>query len=313
MAMSLAAGFGIGWVVEKLGSWHRSPAAARVVSAAVTLPALLAALAANLPYNNRSRDFIAADYVQNIFSTMEPRAMLLTGDWQVYSPMLYIHQLLRQRDDAVVIDINQLRRSWYYGYLARAYPSTIARSREKVDAFLEDLRHWEHDPGLYERDSTLNRRIDSRFYGMILALVTSHFKSAAVYVTSDIAANRKGTDLKLTRSLASAYQFVPQGLIFQLAQKGVFQRPSDHELVTRGLTGGGMKFEEDDVVRVKVLPVYVMMAYSRGRYLAAYGRHEQAIEAFKRALALDPGFSLAQQAIDESLGAMRTATPNNQD
>jgi len=313
MAMSLAAGFGIGWVVEKLGSWHRSLAAARVVSAAVTLPALLAALAANLPYNNRSRDFIAADYVQNIFSTMEPRAMLLTGDWQVYSPMLYIHQLLRQRDDAVVIDINQLRRSWYYGYLARAYPSTIARSREKVDAFLEDLRHWEHDPGLYERDSTLNRRIDSRFYGMILALVTSHFKSAAVYVTSDIAANRKGTDLELTRSLASAYQFVPQGLIFQLARKGVFQRPSDHELVTRGLTGGGMKFEEDDVVRVKVLPVYVMMAYSRGRYLAAYGRHEQAIEAFKRALALDPGFSLAQQAIDESLGAMRTATPNNQD
>jgi tetratricopeptide (TPR) repeat protein len=46
------------------------------------------------------------------------------------------------------------------------------------------------------------------------------------------------------------------------------------------------------------------MFYNRGRYLAANGRHEQAIESFKRALDLEPGFKFAQQAINESISAM---------
>jgi len=47
------------------------------------------------------------------------------------------------------------------------------------------------------------------------------------------------------------------------------------------------------------------MYYNRGRYLASASRHDQAIEAFKKALDLEPGFSLAQQAINESLKAIR--------
>jgi tetratricopeptide (TPR) repeat protein len=59
------------------------------------------------------------------------------------------------------------------------------------------------------------------------------------------------------------------------------------------------------VVKLKVLPVYVTMLYNRGRYLAANGRHEQAIESFKQALGLQPGLNVAQQSINESLDAMR--------
>jgi len=94
-----------------------------------------------------------------------------------------------------VIDVNQLRRSWYFDYLGRAYPATIEQARDKVDAFLEDLRQWERNPNLYERDLTLNQRINSRFYEMILAFVTNHVRSAPVYVTLDIAANRGGRRL----------------------------------------------------------------------------------------------------------------------
>jgi tetratricopeptide (TPR) repeat protein len=60
-------------------------------------------------------------------------------------------------------------------------------------------------------------------------------------------------------------------------------------------------------VKVKVLPVYATMFYNRGRYLASGSRHDQAIEAFKNALELEPGFSLAQQGIGESLNAIRKA------
>jgi tetratricopeptide (TPR) repeat protein len=47
------------------------------------------------------------------------------------------------------------------------------------------------------------------------------------------------------------------------------------------------------------------MLYNRGRYLAAQGRHDQAAEAFKRALEIEPGFSAAQQALNESQNAVR--------
>jgi tetratricopeptide (TPR) repeat protein len=294
ISMAIAAGLGAQWLLSRAG----------YIPAGVALLVPVLALVGNLPYNNRSSYFIARDYVDNIFSNVETGGMLLTRDWQVYSPMLYVREIEHQRGDAVIIDINQLRRSWYYDYLNRAYPATIEQARDKVDAFLEDLRHWEHDPDLYQRDLTLNQRINTRFYDMIVAFVTNHIQSSPVYVTLDIAANRDGTDSELTKSLANSYQFVPQGLVFQLFEGRGFRQPSDPQLITRGLADGSLKFEDDDVVKLKVLPAYVTMFYNRGRYLAANGRHEQAIESFKRALDLEPGFKFAQQAINESMSAM---------
>jgi tetratricopeptide (TPR) repeat protein len=186
----------------------------------------------------------------------------------------------------------------------------MEQAREKVDAFLEDLRHWEHDPDLYQRDLMLNQRINSRFYEMILALVGNHIQSAPVYLTLDIAGNREGQDAELTKSLAASYQFVPQGLVFQIAPGREFRQPANLSLVTRGLADGSIKFADDDVVTLKVLPVYVNMVYNRGRYLAAYGRHEQAIEAYKDALVLNPRFTLAQQSMNESLSSLRKEPAN---
>jgi len=268
------------------------------------------ALVANRSYNDRSRYFIAQDYVDNILSTVEPGGLLLTRDWQVYSPMLYFQEIENRREDVVVIDVNQLRRSWYFDYLRQTYPSTMEQAREKVDAFLEDLRHWEHDPDLYQRDLMLNQRINSRFYEMILALAGNHIQSAPVYLTLDIAGNREGQDAELTKSLAASYQFVPQGLVFQIAPGREFRQPANLSLVTRGLADGSIKFADDDVVTLKVLPVYVNMVYNRGRYLAAYGRHEQAIEAYKDALVLNPRFTLAQQSMNESLSSLRKEPAN---
>jgi tetratricopeptide (TPR) repeat protein len=305
IAMTIAAGFGTEWFINKVISARWTAKAPRSIAAALVLLVPIASLAGNLSYDNRSRYFIAQDYIDNILSTIEPGGMLLTQDWQVYSPMLYVREIEHRRDDAVVIDVNQLRRSWYFDYLRRAYPSTIEQASDQVEAFLEDLRHWEHDPDLYQRDLMLNQRINSRFYEVILAFVTNHIRSAPVYVTLDIAGNRDGPDAELTKSLAGLYQFIPQGLVFQVTTDREFRQPADPHLIMRGLADGTIKFDDDDVVTLKVLPVYVTMSYNRGRYLAANGRHEQAIEAYRQSLALNPRFSLAQQAVNESLNAMR--------
>jgi tetratricopeptide (TPR) repeat protein len=309
IAMAIAAAFGAEWCINKVISARVASRAPRLIAAALVLLVPIVALAGNWSYNDRSRYFIAQDYVDNILSTIEPGGMLLTRDWQVYSPMLYFQSIEQRRPDAIAIDINQLRRSWYFDYLRRAYPETMAQANNQVEAFLEDLRHWEHDPDLYQRDLTLNQRISSRFYEMILAFVRNHIQSAPVYLTLDIAGNRDGQDAELTKSLAASYQFVPQGLVFQITPDREFRLPVDSKLLTRGLADGTLKFDDDDVVMLKVLPVYINMLYNRGRYLSAYGRHEQAIEAFKRSLDLSPRFTLAQQAMNESLSALRKGGP----
>ena len=74
---------------------------------------------------------------------------------------------------------------------------------------------------------------------------------------------------------------------------------------TRGLNDGTLRFEKDDVVRLKVLPAYTTMLVNHGRYHASLNRHERAISAFKQALALDPTIEMAQQGIAESASRLR--------
>ncbi|HKP87211.1 MAG TPA: DUF2723 domain-containing protein [Blastocatellia bacterium] len=304
-ALAIAAGFGAAWLI-RIARHARSPAKAALSLALIVLSiAPVAALAGNLQFDNRSRYYIAKDYVENIQSTIEPGGMLLTLDWQVYSPMLYLREVERSRTDVVTLDVNQLRRSWYYDYLSRAYPAMIEGARDKVDAFLEDLRHWERDPDAFNRNASLNQRINTRFYDMIMTFVTNHTQTGPVYTTAEIATRFEGQDSELTKSLTNSYDFVPQGLVYQLMSRGQYHEPAAPRLETRGLADGSIKFADDDVVRLKVLPVYVRMIANRGRYLALYGRHEQAIEAYKQALALEPDFKLAQQALNESAAALR--------
>src|ERR1043166_2825647 len=199
--------------------------------------------------------------------------MPLTRERQVFSPLLYPQTIENPRPDFVSIDINQLRRSWYFDYLRRVYPETMKAAGDQVDAFLEDLHHWEQDPDLYQRDLMLNQRINTRFFYMISAFVGNHITSAPVYVTLDVAANRDGADAELTKRLASTYQFIPQGLVFQMSPERNFLAPAQPNLMTRGLLDGTLKFDDDDVVTKKVIPVYANMLYNRGRYLAVSGRH----------------------------------------
>ena len=206
--------------------------------------------------------------------------MLLTLDWQVYSPFFYLHELENFRKDAVVIDIDQLRRSWYFDYLRRAYPETMKQAQGEADAFLEDLRAWESDPELYQREEVLDRRISQRYQDLIMALVGRHSRSAPVYVTQDIATYPEGgTESAWVRLVTGRYRYVPGGLVFRLYEDRLFAvSPARPALQLRGLNDGSLRFADDDVVKVKVMPVYANMLFNRGRYLATFDRHWEAIQ-----------------------------------
>jgi hypothetical protein len=299
ISIAIAAGLGIRWLFQFAAS-RRSPIWTPSVAAATAIVLTSAtAFAANWPFNNRRHYYIADDYVENLLSTIAPNGLLLTQDWQVASPMLYAQEIEQRRRDVKVVDINLLRRSWYFDYLKHAHPGFMGRSSEKIDPYVAILQQWERDPAAFARSQDLTQRISLAFLDLIQSIVRNEIKVAPVYITNDVLSADQ-TNAYLTRWIPQSYQLVPQGLVFNLATDQTFHEPPDPHLRMRGLADGTVRFARDDVVNVKVLPAYTRMLTNRGKYLALFNQHERAILAFKEALALDPNLGAAQQGMTES-------------
>ncbi|HEY7001437.1 MAG TPA: DUF2723 domain-containing protein [Candidatus Udaeobacter sp.] len=298
ISIAIAAGLGIRWLIQD-AFFKSLPVVKPSLAATIVAVAVCAsALSANWPFNNRRQYFIAHDYVANLLSTIAPNGLLLTLDWQVVSPMFYAQEIEQRRRHVKVVDINLLRRSWYFDYLKRAYPDFFERSREKIEIFLQNLKEWERDPAAFARSPALTQRISAAFLDMIKSFVTNESRLAPVYMTNDLLTT-DSMGGELTTWLTQNYQLVPEGLVFNLVSDRGFHDLADLHFQTRGLADGTVRFERDDVVNVKVLAAYTRMLSNRGRYLEMYNQHERAAAAYREALVLDPGFAPARQGLSE--------------
>ena len=290
LALALLAAFGAQTVLERIRR-SASVAATALLILAAGLP-----LASGYAYADRSRYFIAEDYVSNVLRGVAPGGMLLTGEWQLYSPLLYFREVEGQRRDVVAMDIHLLRRSWYFETLDRQFPRAMDAARPQVEAYVAELRAWEQDPGLYARSPELTRRINDRFLALLKALVDTH--PGPVYATRDVVLPAAASDPDVARTLIAGRPLVPRGLVFELARKRPEQPPPAVPLEMRGLFDGSLRFEPDDVVSLKVKPAYLGMIAARGAYLAVMGDRAGAGTVFQQTLALDPGFAPARAALD---------------
>ena len=301
ISIAIAAGFGLRWLIQ-ISSSNLSRAYSVAVIAVLFTSAI--PFAANWPFNNRRHYFIAHDYVENLLSAIEPNGLLLTQDWQVVSPIFYVQEVEQHRRDVKVVDVNLLRRSWYFDYLRHAHPGLMERSREKIEVFVEDLKAWERDPAAFKRSEALTQKINTSFLEMIQSMVTNEGRVGPVYITRDLLLPDT-TNGAVTQWLSQSYQLVPQGLVFNLMNDSSFHDSPDARLETRGLADGTVRFEKDDVVNLKILPAYISMLINRGRYLAAFNQHERAIIAFKEALTLDPNLAAAREGLAESTAKLQ--------
>ncbi len=299
IAIAISAGLGIRWFIQVAASRRSAIWTSSVAAVTAVILTSATAFGANWPFNNRRHYFIADDYVENLFSTIAPNGLMLTEDWQVASPMFYAQEIEQRRRDVKVVDINLLRRSWYFDYLKHAHPDMIKRSREKIDPYVAILKQWEGDPAAFSRSRDLTQRISMAFLEMIQAIVTNEIKLAPVYITNDVL-TADSLNSYLTRWIPQSYQLVPEGLVFNLTTDQSFHESPDPHLRIRGLTDGTVRFAQDDAANLKILPAYTRMLTNRGKYLASSNQHDRAILAFKEALALDPHFAAAQQGLAES-------------
>ena len=298
VALTIAAGVGLQWLFGLvLAARFSHVGRATVLLGFCVLP--LIALISHWSFNNRRHDWIAHDYVGNIFRSVEPNGLLLTYDWQVASPALYLQHVEQRRPDVTVVDVNLLRRSWYFDYLNRCHPDLMARSHAEVDSFLTELRQWERDESAYTTNEAATR-ITAKFDELVASLVRSQMSVGPVYVTLDFLSPDQ-VNAETSKVVTGHYGLVPEGLLFKLVpDRAAFHFPRSVRISKRGLTHGIQKFDKDDVVRAKVFPVYTTMFLNRGRYLAAYGQDRLAVAAFTEALALDPNLEMAKRELELS-------------
>jgi len=196
--------------------------------------------------------------------------------------MLYTREIEQRRRDIKAIDVQLLRRSWYFDYLQRSYPDLIERSRDKVEAYVAEKK-WEQDPELYARNTVLTQRIEDAFQLMLQSFVNRELETAPVYVTAELILSKEDQNINFIEWLTHNFQAVPRGLVFQLTRDNEFHDPGELQLQTRGLIDGTIRFADDDVVKLKILPIYKVMLQSRGQYLAHFHQPERANAAFEKA------------------------------
>ncbi len=125
------------------------------------------ALAMNWPACNRRSDTISEDYVRDAFAEIAANGLLLTRDWQLAAPALYLQQVEGLRPDLTVIDTELLRRDWYFGLLHKVAPELMTAVTTEERAFRTLRDAWERgdlpdgDPRLADLQATYVTMLDA--------------------------------------------------------------------------------------------------------------------------------------------------------
>jgi len=174
----------------------------RVPQFAFLLLAILP-LAVNLRRAGAQGNYISEDFGRNHLISASDSAIVMTTNWDIYSPAFYLRQINRERPDLCMIDKELLRRTWYFQSLQREYPWLVERSRTEIDNYLRFLDQFEH--------GTLRdvKGIQDAYVAMINSFVTKNPERRA-FLTFD---EKMDNDAK---SILPARLRVPRGLLYEL-------------------------------------------------------------------------------------------------
>lgn len=290
VALAMAAAVGA-WTIASLARGREA------VVAAVLLAVPILGCATAWKYRDRSRFDVPRNYVADAVAPMKPNALLITGDWELYSPLMYFTEVERLRPDVRAIQTGMLLRSWYLDSLERRYPQLMRSVAPEIAAYRPWLRRWETlTAAEWEADPTNHIELYKRVNALLSALITRNIGNG-VYATVDFALSQDESVAPTIKQLAAGYDLVPRSVVVEyLPGHGVRElRPLP--LHTAGLNDGSTAYQPDDVVVTEVTPVYRGAFLMRARYLALSKHVDEAVTAYQEALALDPESSMIQREL----------------
>ncbi len=145
MAMAIPLGIAVEAVISRIPR--------RLAAVALVVPAIIAIR--NLDSQNRRGFALAESYARDALQSVGPKGLLLTTDWQVFAPTLYLQEVEGESPGVVSVDVLLLKRTWYLDYLARRWPALLAATGRSLTAYRALLHRFEYglsyDPGAIQR------------------------------------------------------------------------------------------------------------------------------------------------------------------
>jgi hypothetical protein len=153
----------------------------------------------NFATQNKSKNHFAYDYAKNILRSVKKDAIILTNVWDHYSPWLYLRFGENLRPDVQFIDQELCRRSWYFNFLKKNYPSLYSLSEKEIEEFKEAVYPFER--GLYFESDF----IEGKYQKMLSSFYEKNYAEKPLYDA-------------LIKQSPVAPQFIrfPEGLAFRL-------------------------------------------------------------------------------------------------
>jgi transmembrane protein TMEM260 (protein O-mannosyltransferase) len=220
----------------------------------------------NYPRVDKKNNYFVEDYIHNIFSPIEPNAILFALDCQIIIHPLYYYQTVeRFREDVLVLPNHGLQKGWFANRLHDHYPEIYRRSAREI----EDYRAY-----LNRGASADPRVLDKKYYTMLFSII-SHNPDRPIYITSEF-------NPVQNPYFHPGYYRIPEGLCWRLYREG--QLPAEfpyREFSYRELT---YPHKDADAVR----HAYMYMLNERGKYEASRGNYETALRWIDQALRVYP-------------------------
>jgi len=275
-ALILAFAFG----ARRISEWQP-----RAAFAILLIPIL--SLIVAYPVRNRNRFWVAHDYTTNALRTMGPKPLLITNDWQMYSPMRYMLDVERARNDVAIISTGFMQSDWYQEELNARYPLLMRGSESQQRVLLDVLKRFDQNHQLW-KDFGARTELNDRLDDLILSIIARQFQSGPVYMTMDTALAWDDRDKKLIDRLKREYDIVPRGIVMEVARGHIFPDVRGVPIATRGLFDGTIQYDDDDPVPNEIVPTYRAAFLTRARYLAFTRHTKEAVADYQQAMALDP-------------------------
>ncbi len=276
LALILAFAFG----ARQISEWK--PAAAYSI---LLVPFL--ALVIAFPVRDRSNFRVAGDYVANALGAMDVKPLLITNDWQMYSPMRYTLDVEHVRPDVAIIATGFLESDWYHDEIDKRYPEILRGCENEQRKARDALARFNAERSLW-KDAAARGDLYDRIDDLVLAIIARQLQRGPVYMTIDTALAWNARDKKLIDRLRKDHDLVPHGVVMEVVAGHTFRDIRWTPIATRGVFDGTVQYDDDDPVPNEILPTYRAAFLTRARYLAITRHAKEAIADYQQAFALDP-------------------------
>ena len=174
---------------------------------------------------DESNDHTYEDYTKAILGSVTKNAVIFTYEWDYFvSPSYYFQYVEGFRKDAVIIDKELMRRSWYYNQIKHLHPHAIEGVQTEINMFLNAVRPFENGE---DYDSNL---LEAVYRRLMTNLVKTNVDKRNFYVAPELFENEMQRG---EFTLPEGYTLVPDLLLFKVVSGNDYVPASDPDFTIR--------------------------------------------------------------------------------